>query len=135
MRRKLLLPAVLLVWCAIVGGLARAADEPPRKAPKKVVAKSAGTAGLRAFRDPETGRLREPTAEEARALSRIARAFVQRRELEAVTHPNGMTSVDLKDAFLLNIVARRNPDGSLSLDCAPVSRSISPPPAPALEEK
>jgi hypothetical protein len=128
-------PALLLVSCAILGGPARAADEPPRKAPKKIVVKRAGTAGLRAFRDPETGRLREPTAEEARTLSRMARAFVRQQELEAVTHPNGMTSVDLKDAFLLDIVARRNPDGSIALDCAPVSLSISPPPAPALEEK
>lgn len=127
--------ALLLVSCAILGGFARAADEPPRKAPKKIVVKRAGTAGMRAFRDPETGRLREPTAEEARKLSRMARAFVRQQELEAVAHPNGMTSVDLKDAFLLDIVARRNPDGSISLDCAPVSRSISPPPAPALEEK
>lgn len=133
MRRKRLLPALLLVSCAIFGGPARAADEPPRRAPEKIVVKRAGAAGLRAFRDPETGRLREPTAEEARALSRMARAFVQRRELEAVTHSNGMTSVDLKDAFRLDILARRNADGSISLDCAPVSRSTSPP--PALEEK
>lgn len=134
MRRKLFPSAVLLFSCAVLlAAPARAADKSVPRGAKKIVVKKSSAAGLRAYKDPVTGKLRAPTPEEARALSRMARAFVQRRELEAVTHPNGMTSVDLKDAFLLDIVARRNPDGSLSLDCVPVSRSISPP--PALEEK
>src|SRR6266511_215514 len=55
-------------------------------------------AGFRAFIDPQTGQLRPPTPEEAQALSRAARAeFAQPAEsLQAVVHPDGMVSVDLK---------------------------------------
>ena len=54
---------------------------------------------LRAFIDPQTGQLREPTPEEVRALARTAREkFVRELEtLEEVVHPDGMISLDLKD--------------------------------------
>ena len=90
MRGKLLPSAFLLVSCAILaGGRARAAENPSRKAPEKVAVKEGGAPGWRAFRDPETGKLREPTPEEAQALSRMARALSLRRELELSCIPTG----------------------------------------------
>jgi len=101
-----------------------------------------GRAGLRAFIDPQTGQLREPTPEEAAQLAAAAHAsrLQALSELEIVVHPDGMKSVDLGDAFLIDLVARRNPDGSLSIDCLPPGASGTPPPAPrpaapALEER
>lgn len=99
-------------------------------------------AGLRAFIDPQTGQLREPTPEEAAQLAAAVHASrVQAlSELEVVVHPDGMRSVDLKDAFLIDLVARRNPDGSLSIGCLPPSTSGPTPPAarpaaPVLKER
>ena len=101
-----------------------------------------GRAGLRAFIDPQTGQLREPTPEEAAELAAAVHAarLQALSELEVVVHPDGMKSVDLKDAFMIDLVARRNPDGSLSIGCQPPGasglRSPAPrPSAPVLEER
>ena len=101
-------------------------------------------ASFRAFIDPQTGQLREPTPEEVQALSRAARAeFVRAVEsLEAVVHPDGMVSVDLKGLFMQDLVVVKRPDGSLSMRCVPDSEKdltlaapAPPKPAPALEER
>jgi hypothetical protein len=136
LKRKLCPSVALLVSCTLfLAAPARAAEEPSRNPAKRTVVKSRGSAGLRAYIDPATGQLREPTPEESRALSRPTRAIVSPKELQAVRHANGMTSVDLKDAFLMDLVARRNADGSISIDCAPRSRETAPLPAPFLEER
>lgn len=90
-----------------------------------------GRAGLRAFIDPQTGQLREPTPEEAAQLAATVHTsrLQALSELEIVVHPDGMKSVDLKDAFLIDLVARRNPDGSLSIGCLPPGASGPPSPA------
>jgi len=101
-------------------------------------------AGFRAFIDPQTGQLREPTPEEAQALSRAARAEFARavESLEAVVHPDGMVSVDLKGLFMQDVVVVKRPDGSLSMRCLPNSEKdltpvapAPPRPPPALEER
>ena len=101
-----------------------------------------GWAGLRAFIDPQTGQLRAPTPEEAAQLAAEVHAsrLQALSELEVVVHPDGMKSVDLQDAFLIDLVARRNPDGSLTTACLPPGVSGQPPPAarpaaPVLEER
>ena len=101
-----------------------------------------GRAGLRAFIDPQTGQLREPTPEEAAELAAAARAARLQKlsELEVVEHPDGMKSVDLKDAFMIDLVAHRNPDGSLSIGCLPPGAPGATPPtvrpaAPVPEER
>jgi hypothetical protein len=101
-----------------------------------------GRAGLRAFIDPQTGQLRAPTPEEAAELAAAVHAarLQTLSELEVVVHPDGMKSVELKDAFLIDLVARRNPDGSLSIGCLPPGAPAMPLPAarpavPVLEER
>ncbi len=150
MRRRVL-RAVLFVAVLIACAMPAAAQQ---KKPGKAEESAADTAcpaddrfaraGLRAFIDPQTGQLRPPTPEEAQALSRAARAeFAQEAGmLEAVVHPDGMVSVDLKGRFMQDLVVVRKPDGSLSFGCVPDSAKDSalstPPvsrPAPALEER
>jgi hypothetical protein len=107
-------------------------------------AEGLGQAGFRAFIDPRTGELREPSPEETRALARAGREeFVRAMEsLEAVVHPDGMISLDLKGLFMQDLVVVKRSDGSLSMQCVPdserasVSLETAPPkPAPALEER
>jgi hypothetical protein len=89
--------------------------------------------GLRAFIDPQTGQLREPTPEETQALARAAREKFAREveSLEAIVHPDGMISLDLKGLFMQDLVIVKNPDGSLSMRCVPDSESGTVPVAPA----
>jgi hypothetical protein len=77
---------------------------------------------LRVFVDPATGRLREPTADELRQLAEArlaARRATAPRAFEVVTHPDGMKSVDLGDAFLFDVRIERLPDGTTKLECVP----------------
>jgi len=104
---------------------------------------SAGTAvpGLRAFRDPETGQLRAPTAEEAAALTRLlASALAIPGTSPVVQHANGMLSVQLGEEYMNDVVVRRNPDGTLAWVCVPHPQSggvLQAPPAksPELEKE
>jgi hypothetical protein len=107
-------------------------------------AEGLGQAGFRAFIDPQTGQLREPSPEETRALARAAREELVRamENLEAVVHPDGMISLDLKDLFMQDLVVVKRPDGFLSMQCVPDSEragvTTAPTPAkpvPVLEER
>ena len=75
---------------------------------------------LRVFRDPVTGKLRPPTREE---LERLHEAQVLEpktaRVFTTVVRPDGTKVVDLGDAFLFSIVAKREPDGSTQYRCVP----------------
>lgn len=84
-----------------------------------------------AFRDPVTGKLRQPTAEEAAALAARQKLLTPERALvfEIVTHPDGMKSVDLQGAFVAATVAVRNPDGTVTIRCGSAAApQTSPPP-------
>ena len=104
--------SLLMAAIAAMSAPAGAGEPAPKKPP------APAAAGWRAFRDPATGKLREPTPEEARELSRReARKSAAPLTFEVVVHPDGMKSVDLKGAFTMSLVARRNPDGSISYEC------------------
>ena len=135
-KRRPCLSVALLVWCVVfLGAPAGGSEKPSLKPGPEIAVKNRATAGLRASIDPATGKHREPTSEESRALSRPARAVVSPKDLVAVRHSNGMTSVDLRDAFLMDLVARRNADGTVSIDCAPPRRQSTPHAASSLEER
>lgn len=97
-------------------------DPPPRatlECPAIDTIRPAGP-GLRMFLDRRTGRVRAPTLEEIRALAAEGRSGADYLEpLEIVVYPDGMRSVDLKGAFEFRVVAKRNPDGSISARCVP----------------
>jgi hypothetical protein len=103
---------------------------------------TAGQAGVRAFIDPATGQLREPTPEEAAALSKAGfRAFALAMEPKVVQHPNGMLSAQLGEEYMNDVVVRKNPDGTLSWVCVPrllsetVLKTPAPPKSPELEKE
>jgi hypothetical protein len=145
------LSRALMVAALVAPALPAAAAEKRAQAPAKESVPAACPAddrfaqwGLRAFIDPQTGQLREPSPEETRALAGAAREeFVRAVEsLEAVVHPDGMISLDLKGLFMQDLVVVKRPDGSLSMQCVPDSErtsvTTSPAPAkpvPALEER
>ena len=74
---------------------------------------------MQAFVDPSTGRLRQPTADEARQLAEQVRSLLRQDidDLEVVRHPNGMLSVDLKDRFHSVAFATVDQTGQLALQC------------------
>jgi len=95
-------------------------DPPAASAPDCPAVDPVGRASLRVFLDRRTGRVRAPTPEEARALFEARESRVEYLEpLEVVVHPDGMRSVNLKGAFSSQVVAHKNPDGSVSTQCMP----------------
>lgn len=69
--------------------------------------------------DPQTGKLRPPTPEEARQLGTALKKYLNRSSqgLTVKTHPNGTQSVDLQGRFQSVSLAKVNADGSASEKC------------------
>jgi hypothetical protein len=84
--------------------------------------------GMQAYVDPRTGKLRQPTREEAQALRDEIAALTNRsvEGLQPVFHPDGTIGLDLQGRFLNLTVAHIDADGKLSMECL-----TGPPPAPA----
>ena len=116
----------VVALAAMTGSLSITAWADP--APEaKPAADSAQMSGLRVVRDPETGELRAPNAEELKALlaaeqqarqARVAARGVQNTAPEVLTpgktvqrHGNGMVSVKLGQESLTAIKAQSTPDG------------------------
>ncbi|MES2898727.1 MAG: hypothetical protein V4723_03315 [Pseudomonadota bacterium] len=70
-------------------------------------------------RDAETGKLRAPTAAEARALQGTSRARNQGQAArpQSVVRPDGTRALDLGDRGLVYSVTTRNADGKLVKKC------------------
>lgn len=86
---------------------------------------------VRAFVDPATGQLREPTADELRRLAEerlAARAAAAPQVFVVVEHPDGMKSVDLGDAFLFDVKVEAGEDGASRIVCVPPSGGPANPP-------
>ncbi len=103
-----------------------------------------GGAGFRAFIDPQTGQLRQPTPEDLTAWTKAAREEFSRavESLQPTVLPDGTLMLDLQGLFMQDLVVTRNPDGSLSTQCVPdwekevaLAAPPPPPPKPVLEER
>ena len=83
----------------------------------------AADAGMVVARDPATGKLRAPTAEEMQALEQAAKATPQRSPAAAVAAPverraaNGAVGFHVGDTFMTYSVMRRNADGTMTMQC------------------
>jgi hypothetical protein len=80
----------------------------------------AGQAGMRVYVDPQTGQLREPTPEEAAALSAAIQADESLRTLagpQQITGVGGAIGYRLDESFSSYSVATVKPDGSVSFEC------------------
>lgn len=76
-------------------------------------------AGLRAFIDPSTGRLREPTDEEMAAIAASSR-FAQNDSSEGLVverRKDGTKIVNLQGRFMHAVQVSRAPDGTLTTAC------------------
>jgi len=115
--------AATLALVALLCLPAAAQEKPPSPAVCPAIDVPAPAAPrLRVWVDPETGRLRPPTADELRQLAEArlaARRAAAPRVFEVVTHPDGMQSVDLGDAFLFDVKLSTLSDGTKKIDCVP----------------
>lgn len=108
-----------LAHAVLLAGLvasAQAADTP--SSPPPGAAAADGLQSLRVVRDKETGKLRAPTAEEAKAMAaaeREARKGEPQRTVVLRQHANGMKSAVLTPEYLSTLKAQRQPDGSLAI--------------------
>ncbi len=82
-------------------------------------AATAPAAGMLAFRDPVTGQLRPPTADELDALRpQLEALFNQSSEgLEQIELPDGSVGIDLQGRFASAVVATVQPDGTVTTRC------------------
>ncbi len=121
-------PAILRIMLTVLASFAAAAGpaDPGPEAPPDCPAidPPAAPAGVRAFIDPATGKLRPPRTEEKRQLVSTARGRSS-RTYEVVVRPDGTRLVQLDDAFSMSVVATTGPDGALRYRC--VTRRTAPP--------
>ena len=104
-----------------------AAKPEAAKPPAETPAETAGQAGMKAYIDPATGKLREPTAEDAAAAAAAAaksrQAQAARPEPVVVQHSSGMVSAELGEEYMEDVVVRKNADGTLAFQCVPRSQA------------
>ena len=112
------LAALALLGLSAAAGAAGPVECPAIDVPAPIFS----PARVRAFVDPATGKLREPTVDELRAIAEArlkSRAAKPPTVFEVVTSPDGMKSVDLGDAFLFDVRIDTLPDGSTTTTCVP----------------
>ena len=88
-------------------------------------------AAQRAFKDPATGKLRQPTEDEAAALQLAAPPAAPSKPLVQTTYSDGSTSVELNEDYTSEVTVERAPDGTLTTHC----ETRNEPKTPALEMK
>jgi hypothetical protein len=112
--------AAVFVSAFALAFIAEGDDAPTPACPAIDPPAAAAARPLRVFRDPVTGKLRPPTREELERL-REAQALEPKtaRVFTTVVRPDGTKVVDLGDAFLFSVVAKREPDGSTQFACVP----------------
>jgi hypothetical protein len=109
---------------------------------KAAPAETAPQAGMKAYIDPATGKLREPTAEDAAAAAATGRQALRAAPAPLVVqHPSGVMSAQLGDEYMNDVVVRKNADGTLVYTCVPRSQrekalaTPAPPAKPELEKE
>jgi hypothetical protein len=147
---KLLYAALLL---AVTPAFAQQGGQRDDHAAAAQADASAGAAGQKAAVDPQTGRLRPITPEEARELVAGLTASLSQSDqgLTAVRLPNGALVLDLQGRFESAMLARIGADGKVDAECVtsvdeakhflgvsadvPAASGASDAPASALEER
>lgn len=120
-----------LISTPVIGG----ASEEPEVQPKPSIptaqpAQNESEAGMRAFINPKTKKLRNPTAKELRRLQRQSKkkalsnnaATIQEAPVEKVL-PSGAVALEVGERGMSYAVAKRNPDGSIATECDTESKS------------
>jgi hypothetical protein len=99
-----------------------AAEPVPRVCPP-IDAPPLAPPAVRVFVDPATGKRRAPTGAELRQIAeeRLQTRRAKVSTLFVETHAGGMKSVDLGDAFLMEVGLEKGPDGAARMSCLPGS--------------
>jgi hypothetical protein len=112
--------APILLAAASLSSAALAGGPPPETCPAIDDPTLPGAQSVRAFRDPATGRLRPPTAEELRRTSQQGQIRERAARVPViVTRADGTKVADLGGEFLMQVVVEKQPDGSTRLRCVP----------------
>ncbi len=117
-------PAVFLATAVLAFGLAATAWAGPGRAASQTTetvrdAEPASAAGVSVAIDPQTKKVRQPTPEEVRQLeSSFKSLFGNAAVAPAATYwADGTVSIAVPEEYLNVLVARINPDGSVTESC------------------
>jgi hypothetical protein len=102
----------VVLLSAALAGHAVAGGEPVQSSNAAAAPVAAGD-GVRAFRDPVTGELRAPTAEERAAMKGSDGARKAREPLAVKAHGGGMVSAVVGTRPLDELIAQRDASGQL----------------------
>ena len=120
-RFPLMIPsAALFIVAAAAYAIPEPAPSTDRECPaidSPAASRAVVPAGIRAFIDPVTGKLRPATPEERRKLASTVSRDRSGRAYEILIRPDGTRIVQLDETFMMNVVARKNPDGTISYHC------------------
>ena len=96
----------LITCCALAAPVAALAAEPVQD-------------GMTVVRDPQTGKLRAPTAAELRAMRGTVEqpSMVAPEPLKSTVRADGSRAIDLGERGMVYSVMKRNADGSLAARC------------------
>ncbi|HEX2572191.1 MAG TPA: hypothetical protein VH877_21785 [Polyangia bacterium] len=121
-----------------------AKDPVVRTAPRKVVRQTQvqntqppRAPGVRVYRDPDTGEIREGTPEETQKLEaqrqgNVTPTLAPPSSLRQITFSDGSVAVELDDSYMTHLIVERAADGTLHMRCkAAGETSHTPPPAAA----
>jgi hypothetical protein len=123
---KMKLPVVIASGFLSLGMIhAQKSDDSKKVVEKDIPPAATGkSAGSRVFIDPATKEVREPGAEDMRALD-TGRERVQGRSAlprgnrpQTIRHPSGAIGLSVGRSSMTSVTAVRNADGSVSLACA-----------------
>jgi hypothetical protein len=124
-RRLLFLTCAMLVMCLAITASAQTAAAGRAHGNDSI--STVQVAGQTVAIDRQTGRLRQPTPEEARALAAGLKAMLNRSTegLTVVQHANGAKSVDLQGRFQSITVAKVDSDGKVAERCVTNQREAA----------
>ena len=110
------LTLALLATAAALGG--RPASAAEKAAPAQQEARNVPAAGMQVAIDPQTGRLRQPTAEESRQLLQaLAVHFQPAKSVAATQWAGGLLSVVLGEEYDSVALARIDANGGVAGAC------------------
>ena len=77
--------------------------------------------------DPQTGKLRKPTAEEARAIMGTINGLTNRSSagLQVTRQADGIRKIDLQGRYQTVVLAKPNPDGTNEVRCVTSAEEAS----------
>jgi hypothetical protein len=143
-KRGRVIAAALAVTCACGAASLAAAEGGRVEAPKPqhVVVNQVrvNADGVRVYLDPTTGKIKQPTRDEIRALDQAIASLPSHelKNIQATQYSDGTVSVSLQGAYLNYALVRVNANGSLSQACVDDANSADTflnGAAPAAEEQ